>query len=304
MPTNYLKRFQVCEICGATAWRIEYVGKVRDGAAGSYSGDAVVASCGACGVSRLDEGHCKPDAFYETDAYRKLLQRGLESRQYFTDHDELQPHTLRIAWPFNLRGATIADIGCGGGSLLDALAGLTDRQIAVEPYGEYRTDLERRGYETYRYAVEAAADWAGRVDIAFSIQVIEHTKNPRQFLEEIAPLLSENGKLIISTPNLNDILMRVLPDEFPSFFYRTVHRWYFNAESLATCARSAGFEVDSIHHVHRFGLSNALAWARDRRPTGNMRINGIDALIDSGWKSYLESTGQADWVFLILKPKR
>jgi hypothetical protein len=65
--------------------------------------------------------------------------------------------------------------------------------------------------------------------------------------------------------------MELLPDDFPSFFYRTVHRWYFNVASLAECAKLAGFEVVETQFVHRYGMANAIAWLRDRRPVSNGR---------------------------------
>jgi len=299
--TNEQEQFGVCEICGSSSWVLQYSGRVREGVAGVFREGAAVARCGGCGVCRLEEAYCQPDSIYEAADYRALLRRGLDSKEYFVDHDALQIHTLNVAWPLKLRGATVVDVGCGGGSLLDCLRGIASQLIAVEPYGEYRKDLERRGYDAYAYATDATERWAGKVDYAFSIQVIEHTKNPREFLKEIKPLLTRDGTLLVSTPNSKDIMMSLLPDEFPSFFYRTVHRWYFDADSLARCAQGAGYRVICTKYIHRFGLSNAMGWLKDQRPSGDRRLKGIDDTIDSSWKSYLESTGQSDWLFLLLK---
>lgn len=126
--------------------------------------------------------------------------------------------------------------------------------------------------------------------------------NPRAFLEEIRPLISSSGSLLISTPNRDDILMELLPEDFPAFFYRVVHRWYFDAKSLADCARRAGYSVAQTRHVHRYGLSNALAWLRDRRPTGRARLAGIEPLADGLWRDYLEATGHSDCLYMLLQP--
>jgi SAM-dependent methyltransferase len=251
---------------------------------------------------RLAEESCIPESFYETQEYRAKLRQGLGTDAYFAEHVDLQIHTLRAIWPQRLRPATVADIGCGAGALLDHLRGWTTRQVAIEPCDLYRDDLVARGYHVYPYAHEAARDWAGQVDFAFSIQVIEHTMNPRVFLEQIRPLLRADGRLVISTPNLRDILLTLLPDDFPSFFYRVVHRWYFDAESLSACARRAGFEVATVRHVHRFGMANALRWLRDRKPTGNARMEGIAQVADDSWAGYLESTGRSDCLYLVLRP--
>lgn len=294
--------FESCAICGRSDWVIAYRGPVRDGTFGALRENAVVARCCGCGVERLAEELCTPASIYETDEYRSKLRQELDSESHFRAHDELQIHTLKTIWPTNLRGKSIADISCVAGSLLDHLRGYTRNQIAVEPYDAYREGLAARGYRAYPYASDAVADWAGSVDLAFSIQVIEHTSDPRAFLEEIRPLLAPDGKLVISTPNRRDILFDLLPQEFPSFFYRVVHRWYFDAASLTNCAQLAGCEVVQMHHVHRYGMANALHWLRDRRPSGHDRLPGINALADSFWSGYLEQSGRADCLFAVLVP--
>lgn len=294
--------FDNCEICGSEDWREIYRGPVRDGVFGNSREQASVARCGGCGAARLAEESATPDSVYETEAYRKKLRQGLDSDSYLRVHDELQMHTLQAVWPASLRNAVVADIGCAGGSLLDHLQGISKVQVAVEPSDIFRESLAQRGYRVYPYANDACRDWAGQVDHAFSVQVIEHVSNPRAFLEEIRPLLAPDGRLVISTPNRNDILMALLPNDFPSFFYRTVHRWYFDAESLAVCAIRAGFDVVETRFVHRYGMANALAWLRDRRPTGRSRMDAIGPLADDLWRGYLEHSGQTDCIYLVLRP--
>jgi len=290
-----------CEICGYLGWSVVYRGKIRDGAFPNFVENALVARCDGCGVERLPEEFCIPSSAYETIEYRKKLQQEVDSESFALTHDELQIHTLKAIWPTNLRGKTVADIGCAAGSLLDHLRGVTAQQIGIEPFEVYRDDLTRRGYTTYGYASDAVKDWAGRIDLAFSMQVIEHTRNPKSFLEEIRPLLAPGGKLVISTPNRDDILFDLLPKDFAAFFYRVVHRWYFNAVTLENCARLAGYKVLEIRHVHRYGLANALRWLRDRRPSGHACLPGIDQLADDFWVSYLAQIGRSDCLYAVLQ---
>ncbi len=294
--------FEECEICGGAVWRDIYQGTIRDGTFGSVVENAVVARCGGCGVERLAEPFCPPPGFYETDAYRSKLRQDLDSESYFANHDELQLFSLEQLWPQSFRGKTVADIGCAGGSFLDHVSGMTARTVAVEPFEEYHGDLRERGYYVYSFASDAVGDLAGEVDIAVSFQVIEHVDNPRRFLADIRPLLKKDGILLISTPNREDILMKLLPDDFPSFFYRVVHRWYFDAESARRCAEAAGFRVEEVRHMHRFGMANALLWLREGRPKGRTPMDGITAQADRLWQSYLEQSGQADTLYLVLRP--
>lgn len=294
--------FGACEICGGRGWSPIYRGEVRDGVFGRARPGTAVARCDGCDAHRLEEVACPDESFYETEDYRRKLQEELSAAGHYAVTDELQVFTQQVLWPRSLRGQTVADIGSAGGSFLDGISGAAARCVAVEPCTIYHKVLRERGYEVFSYARDAQRAYAGKVDLAVSIQVIEHVRNPRVFLEEIRPLLVPSGRLVISTPNRDDILMKLLPENFPAFFHRVVHRWYFDAASLATCARLAGFEVLETRYVHRYGMANALAWLRDRRPTGRTRMDAISPLADQLWSSYLSQTGQSDCLYVVLAP--
>lgn len=293
---------QDCEICGTHSWTRVYVGDVRDGVYGRICADTQVFRCGGCGVERLDEAACPDEAFYETPAYRQRLQEELSKEGHYDVADELQIFAEQAMWPVSLRGKTVADVGCAGGSFLDHVSGRIGRAIAVEPCSIYHDSLRERGYEVLPYAAAGTA-LKGQVHLATSFQVIEHVSNPRQFLADIRPLLAVDGELLLSTPNRNDILMDILPEDFPSFFYRVVHRWYFTADTLAACAKAAGYDVVDTHFVHRYGMANALCWLRDRKPTGRKRLSAITPLADELWSAYLVQRGKTDCLYMRLKPR-
>ncbi len=295
--------FQPCEICGSDDWRIVHDGPVRDGAFGNLTKSSTVARCRTCGVDRLDEGSCRDEAFYQGTDYRESLEEGSDAAAFFAAHDVVQNERLSVLWPESLRGKTVADIGCGGGSFLDHVSGLARQCIAIEPGEAYHTSLADRGYRVYPFGDDAAADWSGKVDWAFSFDVIEHVGNPRDFLDGIASLLKPDGKLMLSTPNRNDALMD-LATAYPPFFYRAAHRWYFDGDSLATCAERAGLQMESVRYVQRYGLANATAWMRDGRPSGRDVLPHLDEpLLDRTWQAHLEQRGVADRLYAFLMKK-
>ena len=294
--------FKPCEICGEADWQPVYRGQVRDGVLGSFRDNAVIGQCKGCGIHRLIESFCLPDTYYETGEYREHLKQSLESWDHFSIHDKWQIFALQSIWPDSLRGKVVADVGCAGGSFLDHAKGMAKRLIAIEPCTVYHERLRLQDYTVYPYCRDAVSLENGQVDLAVSFYVIEHTSNPVMFLKEIRPLISDNGYLVISTPNRNDILMKLLPDCFASFFYRAAHRWYFDIDSLSVCAAKAGFEIHKRCFIHRYGMSNALYWLRDKQPLGLNRIDGISDTADKLWKSYLEATGQSESIFAVLRP--
>ena len=98
--------------------------------------------------------------------------------------------------------------------------------------------------------------------------------------------------------------MKLLSEEFPSFFYRIAHRWYFDRASLRRCIEAVegrALLVEVERFLHTYGMSNALSWMKERRPTGNRRLPGIDGTADALWNSYLETSGQADTLFILAR---
>ena len=291
-----------CEICGNLSWESVYNGDIRDGHYGLIRENSTVFQCIDCGVQRLLESDCIPPEYYDTGEYREKLNQSLSLDSEIEGHELLNRFTFESIWPLSVRNKHVLDVGCGSGHLLDALSGASKNQVGIEPCSPYLASIIEKGYEAYSSIQDCTNKGREKYfDFGFSIQVIEHVLNPRLFLEDIRLLLKPGADLLISTPNRDDILMSLMPDDFPSFFYRTQHRWYFDANSLEFCAKSAGFEIVEMKYIHRYAMSNTLHWLRDKLPTGVKKIQGINALADNFWKGYLESTHQSDNLYIHLR---
>ena len=94
--------------------------------------------------------------------------------------------------------------------------------------------------------------------------------------------------------------MELLPETFPSFFYRTQHRWAFDAASLSECARRAGLAITEVRHVHRYGIANTMFWLKEGRPRGRAEMAPFDPSMDKLWQSWLENNGRADNLYILL----
>lgn len=292
--------FPVCPICRSDRWTAVYDWPVRDGSFG-VTKPGHVARCGSCCVKRLGESSCLPDDAYSGSEYRHHIGQDHDLLKHYATHDELARFTLGTLWPLSLRGKVVAYVGYCGGSLPDHIRGLPEKMIAIDPAKGFESSLRARKFDWFESARNAAHEYAGKVDVALSIQLIEHVSDPRTFLADIRALLKPDGVLVVSTPNRADILMDLLPDKFPGFFYRTQHRWAFNVAALTRCAAEAGIQVKETRHIHRCGVANTMLWLCERKPSGRAGLPPLDRAADDMWRTWLEATGRADNLYILLR---
>jgi len=289
--------FSNCEICNSDVWKIIYEGKIRNGSYGNFIEKASIGECLKCGIQRLNENDCIPLEYYESGEYRKKLQQSLTSEYALKEQDYVQKFMIQALGGLDvLRNQFIVDVGCGAGSLLDMICGITSDQIGIEPCKPYFEALQKKGYKVYTDLYSAKEKNNQTLDWALSSQVIEHVENPIKFLKEVFSLLKPGGQALISTPNRNDIMNSIMP-EFQEFFYRTQHRWYFEKKSIEYCAKQSGFKILETKFIHRYGLANAIHWLRDKKPKGNLPIDQFNEYADKLWSVYLQNTGQTDNLF-------
>ncbi|HEX3178539.1 MAG TPA: class I SAM-dependent methyltransferase [Methylomirabilota bacterium] len=282
-----------CAICEGKAHEVLYHGPIRVGGFGSYSAEPeTVWRCVECGAGRLPVSSVD----YETSEYRMLVDTADTVDAFRRTHDGEQPEKLRMLGTSELRDRVVMDVGCGGGAFLDLVRGFARTTIGVEPATSLRRAVREAGHLAFAYCADVPAEWAGRVDVAVAFSIIEHVEDPAALLRDVARLLCPGGRLLISTPNRRDLLLELLPEDYARFFYRLVHLWYFDSASLTTLLHRAGFREVSVRYVHRFDLSNAVLWLRDKRPTG---IGGLPTLRDADpvYRSVVESTGRADYLY-------
>jgi len=283
----------VCKICGSGDPMVLYRGPVRIGCFGNLSREPhTVWQCAGCGAGYLPA----PAVDYASGEYRRLVDGSDDPEEYYRAHDSEQADKLRMLGTGDLRGTTLMDVGCGAGAFLDVVKGLCGATIGIEPTLPLRNALTSKGHLAFPYCADVPDMWNGKVDLAVSFSVIEHLEDSLGFLRDIRRLLRPGGRLLLSTPNRRDWLLELLPEDYGRFFYRIVHTWYFDADALTRLVRLAGFTDASISYLHRFDVSNAVLWLRDRRPTGLGKLR-VAPPGDTIFRSLLEATGRADYLY-------
>ena len=285
-----------CDLCNAQDYEVVYDGVIRDGVVGIKTTikHKVVKCCG-CGLVRLLDNPLTME-YYQSDEYRNAYNETSNPSDYIKMHDNEQPPRLDKIGADFFRDKIVLDYGCGGGAFLDLVSGLSEKTLGIEPFSGYHESLKRRGHEIFSDIETAQSKYREKVDSIISFGVLEHVKNPQQYLKDAYSLLKKGGKMYLETDNLNDILMKLNINSFDEFFYRTAHLWYFEDKTLKQMVDQAGFSDIRISFRHNFDMSNVMLWLRDNKPTGNGKLDFLNSSVDKNWVEFVESSGLADLV--------
>lgn len=145
----------------------------------------------------------------EVARFNEVAARWWDADGPFRPLHELNPERLAfIAARQPLQGARIADIGCGGGILSEALARAGAEVTAIDLAPEALDVAKLHAIESgltvdYRLvsAEALAAEMPGQFDAVTCLEMLEHVPDPVSVLRACAALLKPGGRLFLSTLN-------------------------------------------------------------------------------------------------------
>lgn len=144
---------------------------------------------------------------------------------------------------------SVFEIGCGNGFLLKELHKLGYQCYGLEP-GPQSDQLKMACPQ-----VEVIRDFfptkniTKTFDLITHFNVMEHVKNPVEFILEQKRLLTSKGKIVFGVPNCEPNL---LVGDLSIFLHE--HYQYFTADSLFNLAASTGFHIERIEYGANNGM--------------------------------------------------
>ncbi|HEU4510848.1 MAG TPA: bifunctional glycosyltransferase/class I SAM-dependent methyltransferase [Pyrinomonadaceae bacterium] len=178
----------------------------------------------------------------------------IDGAQYtYKRTDPYSSHSRIIEWIDKERPQQVLEVGTATGYLSSEMAKRGCVVTGIEQDPEMAKIAEKHCRKMFVGDVENL-DFSqlGTYDAIILGDVVEHLRNPREFLQKTGKLLNAGGKILISLPNVANIWVR-LNLLFGRFNYSRVgildesHLRFFTLETSKKIARDSGLEVISTN---------------------------------------------------------
>jgi 2-polyprenyl-3-methyl-5-hydroxy-6-metoxy-1,4-benzoquinol methylase len=154
-----------------------------------------------------------------------------------------------------LRGSnntkTILEVGCGLGYLTYSLQKSNYQALGID-ISKTAIDFAERQFGSYYLNIDLKdLDIKEKFDLIVATELIEHLKNPLEFLECCKKHLKTNGAILLTTPNYNH-KNQIWNTDLPP-----VHVFWLSKKSFAALAKSCDLDLSFVN-FNRFVSKNDL----------------------------------------------
>jgi 2-polyprenyl-6-hydroxyphenyl methylase/3-demethylubiquinone-9 3-methyltransferase len=153
-----------------------------------------------------------------------------------------------------LEGLRVLDVGCGGGILSEAMAGLgadvTGIDVVEKNIGVARLHASQQALTIdYRLCPIADVVAAGhRYDVVLNMEVVEHVADVPAFMRDCCAAVDDNGVMFVATINRTwkAWLFAIVGAEYVlGWLPKGTHQWrnFQKPEEIAACLAAGGLQV-------------------------------------------------------------
>lgn len=212
----------------------------------------------------------------ELNKFSQLAHRWWDPNAEFKPLHDINP--LRLEWIdrlAKLAGKRVVDVGCGGGLLAEAMAGLgaevTGIDLSEKALKVARLHLLESGMQV-EYRLQSAESLANErpqhYDVVTCMELLEHVPDPASVVAACSKLVKPHGWVFFSTINRNpkSYLYAILGAEYIlNLLPRGTHDWarFIKPSELAAYARQAGLEPVQITGLTYNPLTKVYRLERD-----------------------------------------
>lgn len=214
-------------------------------------------------------------------------------------------HYLDLLATLGLSGGNLLEVGCGDG---DFLVRASQRNFQVEgiDYSEHscRKAQAKVGAAARisRGEISLLADRPASYDLCVAADVIEHVRQPAEFLSTVFKLLRPGGWVLLVTPNMNSLTAKLMGSRWLEF--KAEHMCYYTPRTLERQLTQAGFtDIRIIGGKKRLSLDYITRHFVTYPVTGlTGLLRGMRAILPSAWVQHLWLVPAGGMIALARKP--
>ena len=237
-----------CLICGSDNKEIIYPstfeGKTWEDAAPYFltnrkkavHGD--IAKCSGCGFVFTSPQFSKTE-YDKIYANITIPDQGTNDRSITLRYQQLADMVQQYC-----KAGKFLDLGCGNGGFLDAMPACEGNGFEIREKG---SDLQRSDNiitgDFLKFVQQSSDDSEPQFNFLTAWDVLEHIPNLDEYMQAMAKLLSSNGYLFVTVPDINSSFSKVFGSKWNCILLE--HLWYFNVDTLSKYASRFGFDYVS-----------------------------------------------------------
>jgi len=184
----------------------------------------------------------------------RSTRRNPEFAEYFVHYPIKQARHSSHDYAQRLVGShhDVLDLGCGEGSFAAQLAKNGNRVVGVDALPAHAVSSAFDGFVSLdlESGIEPVLQTLGsrQFDYVLMLDILEHLRNPDQILSQAAGALRDNGRVIVSLPNIANITVRLML-LFGRFNYTErglldrTHVRFYTHKTARRLLEQAGYEI-------------------------------------------------------------
>lgn len=297
----------ICPLCQSNQ---EYQSVVTSHVYGDKDKTHAFFKCTACDVNYLypqltvaQENNFYAKEFEEFMAFRSSSSINTGWEEGPEKHVKANEFQFNRRWKYlqnylPSEGSSILELGCSSGFMLYPLRELRYECVGIEPSGIFSSYLQSQGITI----LKDINNVKNKFDVIMHFFVLEHIRNPIEFLKTNLDALKSGGRLIIEIPNAADPLYTIYNiAAFEKFYWSIAHHWYFTEKSFRYLLKRLKGISFNILYDQRYDFSNHMIWARDGKPGGTGKfIDKLGIELENYYKQCLLKTGFCDTLIAVI----
>ncbi|MDQ3098176.1 MAG: class I SAM-dependent methyltransferase [bacterium] len=185
---------------------------------------------------------------------------------------QFSPSRIQTVTKYLKGKSNLLDVGCGNGTFLQQINGRNVEAYGTE-WSEYAARLAKQKINQEHIHVGELQDipWKEKFNCITAWHVLEHNRQPNNFISSIKQKITDDGYFILEVPNSNSEVLNRTNKKY-AWFSIPEHVTYWNERALQDLAKNHGFEVLES----RTPFAMPLLYAKSRT---NSAIQKLESLV-------------------------